>query len=566
MVTGKDAMEHKQIGDELGRLAHETERYVAGFEAVNRILTTLRSEQPLDELISRLLDEILALLGIEAGLIWLYDMLHTETDVAVARGWLMPMVELLLKPQTGFAERVFATGFATREGYVTREFVSDLRSGAPDLPIPAGWGGACLPLRAMGETIGGLCVSVQLPREMQAGEVHVMTVLAEIIGGAVQRIRLHEQSQRRAEQLITINEIGRAFAETLDLGRIYERLAQAIHQLLPDISTVLISLYNPDQRLITCTYAVHDHERLDPNDFPPIPLEAPGVGTQSQVIRTRQPLIANDLQAEVKQAATSVEIGTEGAVVQSGMYVPMLAENRVIGVMMVQSYTLNRFSLADAEVLGIVGNSAAVAIENTRLFDHLQRSNAELALAYDATIQGWSHALDLRDKETEGHTQRVAEMTVRLAQAMGLGEAELVQVRRGALLHDIGKMGIPDGILLKPGPLSNDEWVIMRKHPEYAYNMLSHIAYLRSALDIPYCHHEKWDGTGYPRGLKGEQIPLAARLFAIVDVWDALRSDRPYRNSWADDQVLEHLREKAGTHFDPEVVEVFLGMMANKTV
>jgi len=188
----------------------------------------------------------------------------------------------------------------------------------------------------------------------------------------------------------------------------------------------------------------------------------------------------------------------------------------------------------------------------------LQRLNVELALAYDTTLEGWSRALDLRDKETEGHSRRVTEMTVGLARAMGMSEGELVHVRRGALLHDIGKMGIPDSILLKPALLTEEQTEIMRRHPVYAYELLSPIDYLRPALDIPYCHHEQWDGTGYPRGLQGEQIPLAARIFAVVDVWDALRSHRPYRLGWPEDRAREHIRSLAGTHFDPKVVEVFL--------
>lgn len=201
---------------------------------------------------------------------------------------------------------------------------------------------------------------------------------------------------------------------------------------------------------------------------------------------------------------------------------------------------------------------SAIAIDNSQLFDGLQRSNVDLLLAYDATIEGWSHALDLRDRETEGHTQRVTEMTIRLAKARGIGDAELVHIRRGAFLHDIGKLGIPDGILLKPGSLTDEEWVLMHRHPRYAYDMLAPIAYLKPALDIPYGHHEKWDGSGYPRNLRGEQIPLAARLLAPLDIWDALRSDRPYRDAWPADKVLEHIRSLAETHLDPEVVELFL--------
>ncbi len=185
----------------------------------------------------------------------------------------------------------------------------------------------------------------------------------------------------------------------------------------------------------------------------------------------------------------------------------------------------------------------------------------DIVEAYDATIEGWSMALELRDQETEGHTLRVAEMAVQMAESLGVGEEELVHIRRGALLHDIGKIGIPDSILLKPGKLTDEEWEIMKQHPIFAYNMLSEIAYLAPALDIPYCHHEKWDGTGYPRGLEGEQIPLAARIFAVIDVWDALLSDRPYRNAWPEEKVRDYIRAQAGTHFDPAVVDAFFAIV-----
>ena len=178
--------------------------------------------------------------------------------------------------------------------------------------------------------------------------------------------------------------------------------------------------------------------------------------------------------------------------------------------------------------------------------------------AYDATIEGWSYALDLRDKETEGHTLRVTEITTRLCEKLGLNEGELKYARWGALLHDIGKMGIPDAILQKPDKLTDDEWVVMKMHPTFARNMLQRINYLKSAIDIPYCHHEKWDGNGYPRGLKGEQIPLQARIFAIADVWDALISDRPYRPAWPKSDALDYIKSGSGAHFDPQFVEMFL--------
>ncbi|HWQ11211.1 MAG TPA: HD domain-containing phosphohydrolase [Roseiflexaceae bacterium] len=202
----------------------------------------------------------------------------------------------------------------------------------------------------------------------------------------------------------------------------------------------------------------------------------------------------------------------------------------------------------------------ALLEERRRSDEQAQRAAAEISQAYDLTLEGWAHALDLRDKETEGHSRRVTELTVRLARMLGMDEEAITHVRRGALLHDIGKLGIPDRILLKPGKLTEEEWAVMRMHPVYAYEWLAPIAFLRPALDIPYCHHERWDGAGYPRGLAGEAIPLAARIFAVVDVWDAMTNDRPYRAALPTPEVFAHIRSQAGRHFDPQVVEAFLAL------
>ncbi len=241
--------------------------------------------------------------------------------------------------------------------------------------------------------------------------------------------------------------------------------------------------------------------------------------------------------------------------------VPLIAHGAVQGVLEVFRSSPEEVDGEWREFLEVLAGQAAIALDSASLCQDLQRSNAELIVAYDATIEGWGRALDLRDQETQGHSERVTVMTLKLAQSIGLTGDALVPLRRGALLHDIGKMGVPDRILLKTDELSPTEWRLMRRHPEDAYAMLSPIAFLRPALDIPWCHHEKWDGTGYPRGLKGEQIPLAARLFAIADVWDALRSDRPYRAAWPEARTLDHIRSLAGTHFDPALVSVFMNMM-----
>ena len=243
---------------------------------------------------------------------------------------------------------------------------------------------------------------------------------------------------------------------------------------------------------------------------------------------------------------------------------PLIAKGQVVGVLEI----FQRQPLSpDPEWLGfldILAGQAAIAIDNAKLFENLQRSNFELTLAYDATIEGWSRAMDLRDHETEGHTQRVTSLTIQLAQQMGIPEAEIVHIRRGALLHDIGKMGVPDNILLKPGELTEDEWEVMRRHATYAYEMLCPIQYLKPALDIPHYHHERWDGAGYPHKLKGLDIPLAARIFAVVDVWDAVTSDRPYRGGWSKEKALEYVKSESGKHFDPKVAEAFLALIRER--
>jgi HD-GYP domain-containing protein (c-di-GMP phosphodiesterase class II) len=256
---------------------------------------------------------------------------------------------------------------------------------------------------------------------------------------------------------------------------------------------------------------------------------------------------------------------TRTAILESERFIsyvgaPLIVKGKVRGVLEVFHRTPLQVTQDWQDYLEMLAGQVAIAVDNATLFRDLQRSNAELMLAYEATLEGWSAALDLRDRETEGHTQRVTVMTIDLAEAMGIKEWELVNIRRGALLHDIGKMGVPDHILLKPDKLNEEEWHHMRMHAVYAYNLLSNINYLRDALDIPYCHHEKWNGTGYPRGLKGEEIPLAARIFAVADVYDALTSDRPYRNGWHREKALNYIQEQSGHYFDPRVVEVFLKM------
>jgi HD-GYP domain-containing protein (c-di-GMP phosphodiesterase class II) len=202
----------------------------------------------------------------------------------------------------------------------------------------------------------------------------------------------------------------------------------------------------------------------------------------------------------------------------------------------------------------MIGDSIANLLER-------KRAQENLAEAYETTLEGWAKALELRDKETEGHSRRVTETTLVVARAMGFDEEELIHIRHGTILHDIGKMAIPDEILRKPGPLTDSERQVVMHHPKIAYDLLVRIPHLKKALEIPYLHHEKWDGTGYPRGLKQNEIPLSARIFAVVDVWDALSSDRPYREAWPKEKVAQYISAESGKHFDPQVVTVFLQLL-----
>lgn len=326
-------------------------------------------------------------------------------------------------------------------------------------------------------------------------------------------------------------------------------LTETINQLQVDAAAIL--LLQPKQQAMT--YAALLGFRAPEISGKSIPVEESYAG---QAVSKRRMVRVENLHE--KPDSKPVTELLEGEAFVSYFGVPLISKGKVLGVLEV----FQRVALTPypewVEFLETIAGQAAIAVDNFTLFENLQKSNLELQVAYDATIEGWSHALDLRDKETEGHTQRVTEMSQRLARIMGLKGETLIHMRRGALLHDIGKLGVPDSILLKPGEFTREEWEIMCKHPQFAYDWLAPIAYLKEALAIPYCHHERWDGSGYPRGLKGEEIPLSARIFTIVDEWDAITSDRPYRKAWPQEKAVDYIRENSGKHVDPDIVEIFL--------
>jgi PAS domain S-box-containing protein/putative nucleotidyltransferase with HDIG domain len=409
---------------------------------------------------------------------------------------------------------------------------------------------AAFPLISRDKPFGVLVLYGDQPDFLSPTRVEFFQTFANHAASALENARLFEETATQVQQLQALRHIDMAITASLDLRvTLNVVLDQATTQLKADATSILLL----DARTQTLRSAVGRGFRSKTHQTTALRV---GDGPAGRAALERQIVIVPDLAVEPPEVSRSPRFASEGFVAY--VIAPLVAKGRVVGVLEV----FRRSPLAATSewlaFLEALSGQAAIAIDNADLFDNLQRANSDLVMAYDATIEGWSKALDLRDKETEGHTLRVTELTLHLARAMGVTDDLLVHVRRGALLHDIGKMGIPDTILLKPGPLSPEEWEIMRRHPVYAFELLASIPYLREALDIPYCHHEKWDGTGYPRKLRGTQIPLPARIFAIIDVFDALTSDRPYRSAWPKEKALAHIREQSGTHFDPDVVAAFL--------
>jgi HD-GYP domain-containing protein (c-di-GMP phosphodiesterase class II) len=384
-------------------------------------------------------------------------------------------------------------------------------------------------------------------------DILLLRTLSSQVAPMLENIRLYAETQRRLERLQALRDIDITISSSLDLNFTLEILLDQVSRR-SNVDAVDVLLLN--MKTTTLEFVAGRGFRSDALRYTHLRL---GEGYAGQAALERRMIFVQNLDDEAGGFARSPKLSAEGF--KSYCAMPLIVKGQVKGVLEVFYRVALNPDPDWFDFLQSLTVQAAIAIDNASLFDELQHSNAELNLAYDTTIEGWSRALDLRDEGTEGHTERVTEMTERLALALGVDESELVHIRRGALLHDMGKMGIPDSILLKRDALTNSEWEIMRRHPVYAHEMLSHIIYLKRSLDIPYCHHEKWDGTGYPRGLKGEEIPFAARIFAVVDVWDATTSDRPYRAAWPPEKAKAHILEQSGKYFDPHIVTVFLSLI-----
>ncbi len=533
VVTVRNGSDETDVVEGVVRDITENEQRDRELKAISSVASAMRSAPTRTDIYPILLQQLKDLLKADGVALAMKDAANDDMIVELAIG--------VWADRTG---KRIGHAFANNGG-ITQP-VRDARgmmNGLADV--------VCVPMISQGQTIGVLWAGCNAV--INDEEVRILSAVADIGANALRRAALHEQTQRRLQHITALRAIDMAITSSLDLRVTLNFFLDQVTIRL-GIHAASVLLLDPRTQILQFTagrgfhtQALH-HTKL-----------RLGEGVAGRAALERRMISIPDLTKSSEAFRRAPLLTEEGFV--SYFAAPLVAKGQVKGVLEIFHRAPVEPDNEWLEFLDTLAVQAAIAIDNAGLFEGLQRSNLELAMAYDATIEGWSRALDMRDRETEGHTIRVTDLTLRLARTMGVTEEELVHMRRGALLHDIGKMGIPDNILLKPGPLTDEEWVVMRRHPEYAYELLSLVNYLRPALLIPYCHHEKWDGTGYPRGLREEAIPLAARLFAVVDVWDALRSERPYRKAWPAERVRGHLMEQSGKHFDPQVLSIFMKML-----
>jgi HD-GYP domain-containing protein (c-di-GMP phosphodiesterase class II) len=411
------------------------------------------------------------------------------------------------------------------------------------------------PLFADGKIIALLGMVTDQPGCFSEDQKTKLHAYCQLASSSLSYALHYTEAQHRLEQVQVVREIDLAILSTMNLretaGIILEKIIQ---QFNVDAADILILDSAGNSLSYIRGIGFHAHTTIQPQ----LGLEQSYAGL---AVRERRLVHIDNLRHSPHNLITTCNFKKEAFQVYLGM--PLIARGEVKGVLEIYQRDPLKVNPDWFNMLEMIANQFAIAIDNSLLLESLDRRNTEITSAYNATIEGLSRALELRDRETEGHTRRVAELTLLLAEKINISEEQRIHLERGALLHDVGKMGIPDDILRKPGKLTSQEWEIMKHHPLYAYNVLSQIEYLKPALDIPLYHHEHWDGSGYPYGLAGERIPLAARIFAVVDVYDALTSDRPYRTAWSKEQTLEYMKSQSGKYFDPLILQTFLSMSAD---
>ncbi len=522
------------------------QQYTYQLETLNKVSAALTSSLSIEAVLELILEQAQIVLPFDCATIFLKEAggLHVVVDwgfAISAVGKVYPENNLLFSEIETSGEPLVLDSPLDDPRFENWGASEDIRT----------WMG--VPLLVRDKLIGIMTLDSDQLQAYVPEQIPLVKSFAAHAAQAIDNARQFSDAQRRLERLSSLQHIDLAITNYMDLPVTLEIVLGHVLQQL-DVSAAAILLCQPDTRMLE--FIAGQGFRTQALKFTKIPMGKGFAGIAA--LERRVVHIADSQQIETR-FSDSREFHKEQIVAYLG--VPLISKGNIIGVLEIY----NRQPLDPEgewmDFLDTLAGQAAIAIDNISLFNDLQRTNLELMQAYDATIEGWAHALEMRDMETVGHSRRVVDLTLELARELGIEKAQLINVRRGALLHDIGKMGIPDAILQKPGKLTEQEWTIMRQHPVYAFEWLSSIDYLRSALDIPYRHHEKWDGSGYPNGLKGEEIPLAARIFAVIDVWDALSSDRPYRKAWPPEQIMTYLQEQTGQHFDPRVVEAFMEIM-----
>jgi PAS domain S-box-containing protein len=544
--AGVFSEDHKLIALE-GFITDITERkqQERDLEAIARVSFALRSVETREKILPVILEQTTQLLDADGCLLELIDPETGDSVVKVANGVFEGFVGNRIPPDLGLNSYIRETG----KPYHSNNAPEDPRI-IDDLSDKSCRASSGVPLTAQGELLGFLWIARR--KLISEKAVQTLSSIADIAANAIHRVDLFQQTKRRLDQLTGLRKIDSAINSNVELKDTLEVFMDQTINLL-HVDAVQVMSYDAVSKSMiflggkgftTTLYMM-------PHDVPE--------NRRDGVVMSKMLVFQiNDTDVMDYPAKNRELVKSEGF--RSFFITPLIVNFELRGLIQV---FLKQPFYPDGEWIQFyetLAGQAAIAINESILWKNLQVSNIELQTAYDETLEGWSKALDLRDHETENHTQRVIELTLRLAKKMGITGDELINIRRGALLHDLGKIGVPDSILTKPGKLTPEEWDVMRRHPTNAYDLIFPISYLREALDIPYSHHEKWDGSGYPRGLKGEDIPLAARIFAFADVWDAMTSDRYYRAAMSVEDVTKYMRENSGKHFDPSIVELFLEM------
>jgi putative nucleotidyltransferase with HDIG domain len=529
---------------------HRHQIYVNSFV---QTITHLNSRLDRSIVLQFICKDVTATLGVEAATLALYNPERGTLELETMHG-LPQSFRLNFKPI------LFSSGavkFVTQTEPVALSSPTEIPSHFPnsDLYRKLNYHGlAFVPLR-YNQDFYGVLTAISLSEktaQITSAQLKFLSAFADGASVMIRNGRLFSEWWESLKKLDALRTGDLAILSSLDLNLTLKVfLQQVTNELQADAADVLI--FDPATNLLEFSAGIgFITGGIKEMRF------SLGEGKPGKAALERRNIFIDDLGRD-KSLIRSKLVEGEGFVSYFGM--PLIAKGQLKGVL--EIFRRSLFNPTDrwlsfAETLA---GQASIAIDNISLYSNLQKTNTDLMIAYDRTLEGWSHALDLRDHETEGHTRRVTELCLKLAKEFSIHEDKLIQIRRGALLHDIGKMGIPDQILLKTGELNEKEKKIMEQHPTYAFEMLSPISYLNPSMDIPYCHHERWDGSGYPRGLKEEIIPFAARIFAVVDVWDALTSNRPYRNAWSKEQAAQYIREQAGKQFDPKIADTFVKMM-----